>query len=165
MKVLLTLALMLALLAIGTTAAAGPFGVNMGDPIKPDAWIAGGFGIEVRIYEGGLPFDRMGLEGTRQGGVCNVRAEGRVHNRETAVELYYNLRVLLVDRYGKPDIEETETTFPKARWLLENVRHNPDKIVQFVLWVSKYDNNDYRFTLQYFFENARECENAKADEL
>ena len=75
MKGLLALALMAALLAIGNTAAAGPFGVNTGDPIKPDeGWSNNGYGSERRDYKGALPISFIVIQGTRDGGACGLDA-------------------------------------------------------------------------------------------
>lgn len=47
-----------ALLAVGTLAAAGPFGVSMSDPVKPDdGWSPGGFGSKGRESKGALGFE------------------------------------------------------------------------------------------------------------
>lgn len=53
-----------ALLTVGTPAAAGPFGVSMGDPVKlDDGWSPGGFGSKGRESKGALGFDYVVLEG------------------------------------------------------------------------------------------------------
>ena len=71
MNRLLALLLMVALLAVGDPAAAGPFGVSMGDPVEPDdGWSAKGFGTERRKYEGSLPFDEIWIFGTQKGSLC-----------------------------------------------------------------------------------------------
>lgn len=73
MKRLLALSLMLSLLAIGTPAASTMLGVSMGDPLEPnDGWEINGVGFEVREYEGELPFDKLYIKGTREGGACDV---------------------------------------------------------------------------------------------
>ena len=180
MKRLLALALMLALLAIGNTAAAGPLGVNMGDPLKPDkGWPANGIGIETRKYKGSLPFDRIEIEGTRDGGVCVVRAIRlsfalepesltpeipevvRIRRIIYAREHYVDLKALLLRKYGKPSSEVQDETW----W---GPLKNKDKISSIVLWI------DYRYregnrvairSLKYFFENHSQCEKANAGEL
>ena len=51
MKMLIALSLMLAMLTFGNTAAACPFGLCMGDPIKPDGgFLPNGKGAEERKY-------------------------------------------------------------------------------------------------------------------
>lgn len=177
MKTLLALALMVALLAIGNTAGAGPFGVSMGDPIKPnvDGWGANGLGTEDRKYKGSLPFDIIFIEGMQKGGACQVRAVGRASSRESALQRYERLRVGLVDKYGKPGKEE-----PKAGWFGRRSssddrtarwwpKSNPDKIKAIVLWIVRAKSgthlDNYVMVLQYFFENIQECEKAKAGEL
>ena len=101
MNRLIALLLIVALLAIGNPAAAGPLGVNMGDPIKPSkGWDTFGFGVERRKYEGDLPFEEIILEGTREHGVCSLMAldwEGRSDKDE-----YDKIYNLLWGKYGKP---------------------------------------------------------------
>lgn len=60
-----------ALLTVWTPAAAGPpFGVRMGDPVKPDdGWSPGGFGSKGRESKGALGFDYVVLEGHEKMGL------------------------------------------------------------------------------------------------
>ena len=99
MKVLLALALMMALLAIRNTAAACPLGVCMGDSLNPNkGWDAHGLGIEVRKYKGNLPFDAIGVQGTRKGGACGVWAIGSFSSRESALQQFYGVLEPLVSK-------------------------------------------------------------------
>ncbi len=153
MKGLLALALMVALLAIGNTAAAGPLGVSMGDPLKPDeGWNQGGFGAESKEYKGTFPFYELSVEGTRDGGACAVMAVGWKEARET----YKNLRERLSRKYGEPSSEGQHD----AGWRL---RGNPDKISSIALWFKSSLFSTVH--LQYRFENHLQCQNAKETEL
>ena len=108
---LFIVALMVALLAIGNTAAANrfplgkpdcPFGVCMGDPVKPD----GGWGTDVVSMEivetrsTRLPFQKVHIEGTRLGGACRVIAARRY--TDAAPSVPHQLRALLIYLYGPP---------------------------------------------------------------
>ena len=131
MKGLLVLALLVALLAIGNTAAAGPFGVNMGDPLKPDrGWNAKGYGSQSRKYKGPKPhfdpdsghrhifetiihlpliFDVITLEGTREHGVCRVILHGYTDFFMGEIEIKFDeMRDLLIDKYGVPTTVKRE---------------------------------------------------------
>lgn len=139
MKALLALALMLAL---GNTAAAGPLGVNMGEPIKPDkGWDDYGRGFEFRPYEGPFSFkpENILIEGTQKSGACSLSV--RFDNHEVLKDLWTRLTI----KYGKPSISGSK----HRRWVLSE---NPDKIVNIYL-----DNR----MLYYQFENHQECEKAK----
>ena len=150
MKMLIALSLMVAMLAIGTHAAAGPLGVSMGDSIKPDkGWNQGGFGAESREYKGTFPFLNVFVEGTREGGACSVRVKMRGSGE------YKNLRDRLVGKYGEPSSEGLH----EARWSLSG---NPDRIRSIVLWIEKGTIVAY---LQYRFENHQQCEKARESEL
>ena len=171
MKALLALALIVALLAIGNTAAAGPLGVSMGEPIKPlEGWDAQGLGFEVRPYQGTLPFDMIAIQGLRKAGACTSMAIGRASSRDNALQQYNKLRGVLVDKYGKPDKEEpgpgwfgrrSSSEDPDSWWFPES---NSDKIEQLNLTVfrdkSETHLNNYVFRLQYYFENYDECRKA-----
>ena len=132
MKMLIALSLMLSMLAFGNTAAAGPFGVSMGDPIKPtEGWTAQGFVTEAREYKGTLPFEAIFIEGTRKGGACLVRLNGVTSSRESALSEYAVLRKMLIGKYGKPGKEEPEAGWfggrassenPGTWWFLESNR-------------------------------------------
>lgn len=176
MKVLLALALLAALLAIGNTAAACPLGVCMGDPIKPlEGWDAQGLGIELRPYKGTLPFEVILIKGLRKGGACTSAAAGRASSRDNALRQYKKLRKLLVDKYGKPDKEEpkpglfgrpSSSEDPESWWFQES---NSDKIEELSLTVFREKSgthlDNYVFRLQYFFENIAECEKLEAGDL
>ena len=166
---LMALFLMIALLAIGTPAAAGPFGVSMGDLFEPDkGWNIKGYGEEKRKYEGDLPFDTITLVGTRKHGVCTVFAVNIEQAKGPALRSYKNVRNLLINKYGEPGEEEpkTPTAFgkdPEARWHLDS---NPDKIISIVLLISGSFAYPYEsLILKYFFENYDECPKAQAGEL
>ena len=154
MKALLALALMVALLTIGNTAAAGPLGVSMGDPLKPDeGWNQGGFGEESKKYKGSFPFSMLFVEGTRDGGACAVMAVGV----GGALETYKNLRERLSRKYGEPSSEGQHD----AGWRLSE---NPNKISSIALWF-KPSSSFSTVHLQYRFENHLQCQNAKETEL
>ena len=161
MKRLLALALMVAL---GNTAAAGPLGVSMGDPLKPDGgWSGGGGGFEEREYKGTLPFLVIRIEGTRDGGACAIGAGGEITRKDKALSNYDYLRSLLVDKYGEPDKEEPKE-YPEARWL--NFDPNPDKIDKIVLHTIKRDTFGAQTLLMYWFENyIPECRKAESRAL
>ena len=153
MKSLLALALTVAL---GNTAAAGPFGVSMGDAIKPDdGWNARGYGRETREYEGDREFDTITLEGTRKHGVCSVTLRGGKRG-----EGDFHLLIFELERkYGKgssafssdPPLYDGGISFPtilgSASW---NLSRNPDNIKEIAvtmttstLWLSYKFENDY----------------------
>ena len=138
MKTLLALALMVALLAIGNTAAAGLFGVSMGDPIKPDkGWDARGYGTEEREYKGSLPFSSIHIEGTRKGGACGIFANHGLP--------FNNIRDRLEGKHGRPYRVRVVDGEKKAEWRFAK---NPDKVAGLIL---SYE------TLYYFFDNYHEC--------
>ena len=142
MKRLLALALLVALLAIGNTAAAGPLGVSMGDPIKPNkGWDARGYGTEEREYKGSLPFSSIHIQGTRKGGACgifvNLPYDGLPFN---------NIRDRLEGKHGRPYRVRVFDSEKKAEW---RFTENPDKVAGLIL--------SYK-TLEYRFENYHECE-------
>ena len=144
MKTLLVLALMVALLAIRNTAGAGPFGVSMGDPIKPQrGWDAGGYGTEEREYKGNLPFDVILIEGTREGGACRVEAVGSFNSLNGMHDAIASIRKQLNDKYGRG----------YHRWELDG---NSDKIKQI-----EADSNlaTNQINLTYDFENVATCKN------
>ena len=148
MKWLLALALMVAL---GNTAAAGPFGVSMREPIKPNVgggWDDYGYGIERREYQGSLPFPFIYIEGTRKGGACGVSVLFDNHGD------FKDLWTRLTRKYGKPSIFAHNF----LEWVLSE---NPDKITEIVLMVNTKAKTDLNRMLRYRFENHHECENAK----
>lgn len=151
MKMRIALSLMLAMLAIGNTATAGPFAVSMGDTFRPDkGWNQGGFGAASREYKGTFPFRSVFVEGTREGGACAVRAD------MWGTDEFKNLRDRLARKYGEPSSERQH----EARWSLSG---NPDKIRSIVLWIDEgWIDVVY---LQYRFENHQQCEIAKESEL
>ena len=145
MKTLLALALMVALLAIGNTAAACPLGVCMGDPFEPAfiGWDAYGYGIGSREYKGSLPFRFVIIRGTRKSGACESKV--LIENRD-----FNDMRARLRRKYGRPSSSK-----PKFyQWVLSE---NPDKIVKITLEVDKLGWRQ----LEYRFENYHECEKAK----
>lgn len=73
MKRLLALSLMLSLFTIGNNAAAGPFGVKMGDPLPFD-----GNEVKYRLLRAkdSSPYPCILLVGTRETGVCGVLGFG-----------------------------------------------------------------------------------------
>ena len=155
MKRLLTLALLVALLAIGNTAAAGALGVNMGEPIKPNdrgedkGWDAREFGVEYRPYKGDLPISVIRIRGTRKGGACSVRCSF------IPIQSSYPDRDLmnrLKTKYGQPVLlDEDSTGVRKAVWYLIQSPHKVATII-----ASYYEDR-----LEYRFENYHECENAE----
>lgn len=178
MKWLLALALLVALLAIGNRAAAGPFGVSMGDPIKPtDGWRLGGYGIEYRElefrqtefreYKGAFGFQQLGIPGTREGGASGVVAVKFLARKDAKIS-YQNLKESLSRKYGKPSAEEQNET----AWSLSE---NPDKIRTVYLGIADVDAPpilaiplgilgipDPRFVaVRYSFENHQQYEKAR----
>lgn len=157
MKMLIALSLMLAVLAFGNTAGAGPFGVSMGDSIKPKGgWNAKGYGEQTRKYEGSLPLDLLTLAGTREHGVCSVDAS--FHGAFRVV--LKDLRKQLGEKYGKPSWDkylDYDTPFSDIGISLEVVNFwdlsgNPDKIARILLG---------KKSLTYLLDNYSECEKAK----
>ena len=160
MNRLMALLLMVALLAIGNTTAAGPFGVSMGDPIEPDdGWNAHGYGIQERNYEGSLPFDGIFIIGTREGGACAVQA----FDIESSESEFDEIKNLLVKKYGPP---ETNNPDPDTNpfWFLGG---NPDNIafINLVGGITRGSQTVAAIILYYYFENYDECNNPKAAEL
>ena len=143
MKGLLALVLMVALLAIGNTDAAGPLGVSMGEPIKPDkGWDSRGYGTEEREYKGSLRFRGMHIEGTRKGGACGIVA----YLRPPVSKSFPNFRDRLEGKHGRPYRVRVFDHDRKAEW---RFAENPDKVAKIIL--------SYK-TLEYRFENYHECE-------
>ena len=170
MKGLLALALMVALLAIGNTAGAGPLGVNMGDPLNA-RWDAKGLGIEMREYKGDLPFDAIVVRGTRDGGACQVVAGWSVSSREAKQaldrDLFKKILPLLDDKYGEPDEKEVSEAQKRIsmRWFLSGSNPNPDSIHEILLSISEPKPEKVEIVITYYFKNYDECKKAEAAEI
>lgn len=163
----LMVALMVVLLAIGTPAAVSefplltpncPFKVCMGDPIKPDGgWGTDVIDLEIRKYEGSLPFQKIYIKGTRQGGTCSVSAAGRLTNPIPS-SLKLRLFNLLIRYYGPP----REGFGP----FLNNPTPPP---LQSAVWIDLRNLYDVRhiyllitsrsISISYYFTNNEECSN------
>ena len=168
MKGLLALALLVALLAIGNTAAAGPLGVSMGEPIKPNVrrWDAKGLGIEMREYKGNLPFDAIAVRGTRDGGACQVVAGWSESSRKEAFEGdSKKVFRLLTDKYGEPDKRDADEKSLSIRWFLSGSNPNPDSIHEILLRFSDLKPEKVEIVLTYYFKNYDECKKAEAAEI
>ena len=169
MKMLMGLALMLAMLAFGNTAGAGPFGVSMGDPIKPkDGWSPGGYGSEWRDYKGALGFNYVIVSGTREGGACQVAAASFVE-RKHAVNSYQNLKESLSRKYGKPSAEEQDQTIwvpseklDKISAILLKIDDAPASAATVFGLADLYPRVVF---VRYDFENHGQCEKARESEL
>ena len=160
------------------TAAAGPLGINMGEPIKPNdgnGWTAQGYGLEGREYKGSLGLGFIFIEETRKGRACSVVGDLIFSSRESALSGYKNLRARLVRKYGEPDREEPKVglfgrqSSSKDAQALWGPKLNPDNIREIALWVIKEKSgtqlDNYVMVLKYFFENYDECRKAKEDEI
>ena len=160
MNRLMALLFMVAVLAIGNTAAAGPFGVNMGDPLKPEpdlGWDTDGFGTERRKYEGSLPFDGIWIFGTREGGVCGLTA----FDVESTESEFDKIKNLLVRKYGPAEIHNPDSK-TNPFWLLVG---NPDNIGMINLIGMTHGNAIGAMLLTYHFENDEECNYPKTSTL
>ena len=156
MKVLTALCLMLALLAIGNSvSAACPFGVCMGDSIKPDkGWGPKGYGSQALEYKGSTPLDFVVKEGTREHGTCMVWAAHYYTNEDRAESAFVQAFSAFKIRYGFDSKQATRFRSGVA-W---SVSSNPDKIASIRL-EAQQDNTTIPWVVvsRFFFENAGEC--------
>ena len=147
------LSLLLAVLAFGTTAGAGPLGVSMGDSINPKEGWTEGYGVEKRLYSGALQTGStfISIEGTLEHGACSVEV------RPLLYRYAGDIGGRLERKYGRPFSAESEipgVLVSEALWVLSG---NPDRIARIQL--SRFAEFD--IGLKYFFENYTECEKAK----
>ena len=156
MKVLTALCLMLALLAIGNSvSAACPFGVCMGDPIKPDkGWGPKGYGSQALEYKGATPLDFVVKEGTREHGTCMVWAAHYYTNEDQAESAFVQAFSAFKIRYGFDPKQAIRFT----TGIVWSVSSNPDKIASIRL-EAQQDNTTIPWVVvsRFFFENADEC--------
>lgn len=161
-----------------------PFKVCMGDPVKPSAgWSSAGwfssveYGSEEREYEGLFDFDELILDGTREGGVCAVKARHRFIHYNGVIDTrdpqtldmkfrdYWRER--LSRRYGEPG-EYAEHAWGGVNNLWWDLSHEPSPIDSINLSVFFIIHRDFPSSplwyrplfiiLTYLFDNHTKCE-------
>ena len=177
-----TTAILVTSMLFGLSANAGPFGINMGEPIVAEGTAQDGTIYETANVENTGGFEQVVKFGVPRVGTCWVIASTYIMDSgagRDAQRFFHDIKDIIIEKYGKPtaikdSIEEDSLNQETWRWVKSI--ETGDRVLEYY-WKLQPSRNSInrillhipsalslfgvRIELQYDFDNVLQCVEAR----